>query len=255
MASRWMSRPDTSIGRTWASSRAATTGRSNAPTSTAGIAGSSSPKAARSRQSSSRSIGRTANCTGATAKGCASCARTWTDRASRSSCRPATGTTIAAIRRGGASASPSTRRSGRFYWTQKGSDNAGVGRICCAGIEMPQGDTAATRRDITLLFDRLPEPIDLELDAEHRLLYWTDRGDAPDGNTVNRTPIDTTPKREIVMGHLGEGIGIALDVRHDRMFVTELAGTLYSARMDGSEVRVLAGGQGNLTGIAYTEGV
>lgn len=144
---------------------------------------------------------------------------------------------------------------GHFYWTQKGPDNAGLGCICRAGIDMPSGDTAATRRDISVLFDRLPEPIDLEIDDEHRLLYWTDRGDAPNGNTVNRSPIDTTPKREIVMGHLGEGIGIALDVRHDRMFVTDLAGYVYSARLDGSKSRPIGAAQGNLTGIAYTESV
>lgn len=142
-----------------------------------------------------------------------------------------------------------------FYWTQKGPDNAGLGRIFRAGIELPTGETAATRRDITLLLDGLPEPIDLEIDEEHRMLYWTDRGDAPKGNTVNRTPIDTTPKQDIVLSHLGEGIGIALDIRHDRMFVTDLAGSVYSARLDGSDHRVLAVGQGNLTGIAYTEGI
>lgn len=142
---------------------------------------------------------------------------------------------------------------GQFYWTQKGPDNGGVGRICRAGLERPSGATPSTRSDITVLFDGLPEPIDLELDPEHRLLYWTDRGDAPNGNTVNRTPVDAAPKQEKVMGGLGEGIGIALDLRHDRMFVTEMAGTLYSARLDGSRVRILAGGQGNLTGIAYTE--
>src|SRR5262245_8401018 len=142
-----------------------------------------------------------------------------------------------------------------FYWSQKGPDNAGQGRICRAGIDTPSGETPTTRRDITVLFDGLPEPIDLEIDEEHRVLYWTDRGDAPKGNTVNRSPIDTTPKQEIVLGHLGEGIGIALDVRHDRMFVTDLSGTLYSARLNGSDARVLAAGQGNLTGIAYTERV
>src|SRR5262249_54744374 len=99
----------------------------------------------------------------------------------------------------------------------------------------------------------LPEPIDLELDLEHRMLYWTDRGDAPNGNTVNRTPINGTPRQEIVLRHLGEGIGIALDVPNDRMFVTEMAGTVYSARLDGSASRVLTAGQGNLTGIAYTQ--
>jgi sugar lactone lactonase YvrE len=144
---------------------------------------------------------------------------------------------------------------GHFYWTQKGPDDAGRGRIFRAGIDIPNGETAVTRRDITLLFDGLPEPIDLEIDEEHRMLYWTDRGDAPKGNTVNRSPIDTTPSQEVVLSHLGEGIGIALDVRHDRMFVTDLAGSLYSAQLDGSNRRVLTAGQGNLTGIAYTERV
>jgi hypothetical protein len=32
----------------------------------------------------------------------------------------------------------------------------------------------------------LPEPIDLELDLYNHMLYWTDRGDPPRGNTVNR---------------------------------------------------------------------
>src|SRR5262249_484174 len=50
---------------------------------------------------------------------------------------------------------------GHFYWTHKGPDNAGVGRICRANIEMPAGATPSTRQDITILFDRLPEPIDL----------------------------------------------------------------------------------------------
>jgi hypothetical protein len=143
---------------------------------------------------------------------------------------------------------------GQFYWTQKGSDNAGVGRICRAALDMPAGETAATRRDVTVLFENLPEPIDLEIDQAHRLLYWTDRGDAPNGNTVNRSPIDTTPAMEIVMRHLGEGIGIALDVPNNRMFITEMAGSLYSARLDGSDARMLTAGQGNLTGIAFMAG-
>jgi len=144
---------------------------------------------------------------------------------------------------------------GHFYWTQKGPDNAGLGCIFRAGIDTPQGASATTRQDIALLFKALPEPIDLEIDYEHRLLYWTDRGDAPKGNTVNRSPIDTTPKQEVVMSHLGEGIGITLDLRHERMFVTDLAGSVYTARLDGSDPRMLTAGQGNLTGLAYAESV
>lgn len=142
----------------------------------------------------------------------------------------------------------------QIYWTQKGPDNAGRGRLLRAGIEIPRGETAAHRSDIEVFFDNLPEPIDLELDLKNRVLYWTDRGDPPRGNTVNRASIDAKPQApEIVLTHLMEGIGIALDVRNDRMFITDLGGTVYSARLDGSEKRELLFAQGNLTGIAYAE--
>ena len=48
-----------------------------------------------------------------------------------------------------------------------------------------------------------------------------------------------------------EGIGIALDVPGNWMFVTDLGGSVYSAKLDGSEKRVLLYAQGNLTGVAY----
>ena len=143
----------------------------------------------------------------------------------------------------------------QIYWTQKGPDNAGLGRIFRANIDIPRGECAANRSDIEVLFDRLPEPIDLELDLENRILYWTDRGDPPRGNTVNRASIDArpTPDPQIVLNHLMEGIGIALDVPGNRMFLTDLAGSIYSARLDGSEKRNFLFLQGNLTGIAYAE--
>src|SRR5712671_5602881 len=146
---------------------------------------------------------------------------------------------------------------GQVYWGQKGPDDAGEGRIFRTKIDIPKGETAANRNDIELLFDGLPEPIDLELDLKNRLLYWTDRGDPPRGNTVNRAPMDadseTRPAPEILYQHLMEGIGIAIDFKGDRMFITDLAGSVYSARLDGSEKRTLLAAQGNLTGIAYVE--
>jgi hypothetical protein len=135
---------------------------------------------------------------------------------------------------------------GQIYWTQKGPDNAGLGRLFRANIEIPAGQTAATRSDIEIFFDGLPEPIDIELDHKNRVLYWTD--------TVNRASIDNKPAEpEIVVTHLMEGIGIALDIPNDRMFVTDLAGTIYSARLDGSSERNFVNAHGNLTGIAYAE--
>jgi hypothetical protein len=56
-----------------------------------------------------------------------------------------------------------------------------------------------------------------------------------------------------VVTHLMEWIGIALDVPNDRMFVAYFAGSIYSARLDGSGKRDLLYAQGNLTGIAYAE--
>jgi hypothetical protein len=146
---------------------------------------------------------------------------------------------------------------GHIYWTQKGPDNAGVGQLLRAGIDIPKGQSATTRKDIEVLYDGLPEPIDIELDRENRLIYWTDRGDPPRGNTVNRAPMDAgrkaRPAPEILFTHLMEGIGIALDLKGGRMFMTDLAGSVYSARLDGSRPTVVLMAQGNLTGIAYAD--
>jgi len=142
---------------------------------------------------------------------------------------------------------------GKIYWTQKGPTKGGLGRLCRANIDVPKGESPTNRSDIEVLFDQLPEPIDLELDLKKRVLYWTDRGDPPRGNTVNRTPIDKKAVPEILITHLMEGIGIALDVPGNRMFVTDFAGSLYSADLDGKNERDLLFAQGNLTGIAYAE--
>ena len=146
---------------------------------------------------------------------------------------------------------------GKFYWTQKGPDNAGEGRISRANIEIPQGQGPANRTDIELLYENLPEPIDLDLDLANRTLYWTDRGDGPRGNTVNRAPMDPLPgnhkEPEILFTHLEEGIGLALDLKGGRMFITDFAGSLRSANLDGSNRKTLSYAEGNLTGIAYVQ--
>jgi hypothetical protein len=146
---------------------------------------------------------------------------------------------------------------GHVYWTQKGPDNAGQGRIFRAGTEIPKGQDPKNRQDIELLYDSLPEPIDLDLDLGSRMMYWTDRGDPPRGNTVNRAPMDAQSGRreepEIIFNHLMEGIGLALDLKNARMFLTDLGGSVYRCNLDGSEKKALQTVQGNLSGIAYAE--
>jgi DNA-binding beta-propeller fold protein YncE len=148
-------------------------------------------------------------------------------------------------------------KRGQIYWTQKGADNAGLGRIFRAGLDIPAGENPVRRTDIETWFADLPEPIDLELDLDTRFLYWTDRGNPPQGNTVNRASIDAPAANgrapELLVSDLMEGIGIALDIPGNRMFATDLGGSLYCAKLDGSETHVLLAAQGNLTGVAYAE--
>lgn len=142
---------------------------------------------------------------------------------------------------------------GKVYWTQKGSDNAGVGSLRRTNLEIPKGEDPAHRSDIEVLFDKLPEPIDVDLDLTGRMIYWTDRG----SNTVSRAAMDQAssashshrPDPQIVMSDLKEAIGIVL--AGDFMYVTDLGGTVYSAHLDGSDKRTVLSGQGSLTGIAF----
>src|SRR6266404_5995467 len=143
---------------------------------------------------------------------------------------------------------------GKVYWTQKGGDNANEGRIFRASLEIPKGQSPANRTDIELLFDELPEPIDLDLDLDNGMIYWTDRGNPPKGNTVSRASIDKVGKdQEVLVNDLMEGIGLSLDLKNGRMFFGDLGGSVYSSKLDGSEKKALFGAQGNLTGVAYVE--
>jgi len=69
--------------------------------------------------------------------------------------------------------------------------------------------------------------------------------------------MDPTPgvrrEPEIVFSHLMEGIGLALDLKRRRMFITDFAGSVYSADLDGSNQKTLLFAEGNLTGIAYAD--
>jgi len=146
---------------------------------------------------------------------------------------------------------------GKLYWTQKGGDNANKGTIKRASLKMPAGATASTRKDIEVLFANLPEPIDLDIDNDTRLLYWTDRGD----NTISRAPLDPPAQfdpakrtdREIVIRNVGEAIGVALDTGADRLYYTSLGGVVGSVALDGTNAKVLLSDQGALTGIVALE--
>jgi hypothetical protein len=150
------------------------------------------------------------------------------------------------------------KANGHVYWTQKGPPDAGQGRIFRAGIDLPAGAHPAQRPDIECLLADLPEPIDLDIDHANGVLYWTDRGDdAHDGNTLNRARI--TPEglvgREVLARELKEGIGVSLDARGRRAFVTDLGGNVRELNIDTKEAShfTTVAHLGPLTGIDYID--
>ncbi|RMZ68670.1 3-hydroxyacyl- dehyrogenase [Pyrenophora seminiperda CCB06] len=130
-------------------------------------------------------------------------------------------------------------QAGMFYWSQKGPSKGGKGRIFRANMKMPDGETASSRSDTTLLFDNLPEPIDLEYEPESQTLYWTDRGEYPLGNTLNKAYVGSgeAEKNEIVTlaRHFHEAIGLKIDAVNRHVYTTDLGGTVYRFDMDGGK--------------------
>jgi hypothetical protein len=123
-----------------------------------------------------------------------------------------------------------------------------------ARFDFKVGADPAICSDIEVLFEDLPEPIDLEWNEGSGHLYWTDRGDPPAGNTLNRAHIRAGHPmvREIVLTGLKEGIGLAIDRKNNRAFVSDLGGfvrVMSPERPDNG--KVIFSGHGPFTGIAY----
>lgn len=140
-------------------------------------------------------------------------------------------------------------RRGLFYWTQKGPSKGNQGRILRAPIE-PASGASVLVRDIEVVFEKLPEPIDLELDEEISMLYWTDRGDPPTGNSLNRANVELGGKIETLAIRLHETIGLALDKNASVVYVTDLSGGIYAIDINKKEKAVLFAELGDTTGIA-----
>jgi hypothetical protein len=147
---------------------------------------------------------------------------------------------------------------GFIYWSQKGPANGKVGTLRRAHLAMPAGQTSVARTDIEVLYDRLPEPIDIDLDLGAGYIYWTDRAD----NTVSRAPIEipagftaaTRTDRQILVQNVAVAIGVALDLSRGKVYYTSGSnGAVGRANLDGTQNESLIPMAGNLTGIALGE--
>ncbi|KAJ6000985.1 3-hydroxyacyl-CoA dehyrogenase [Penicillium waksmanii] len=141
-------------------------------------------------------------------------------------------------------------KRGKFYWTQKGPSKGSQGRIFRANIDMPVGQTVSNRTDIETLFEGLPEPIDLEIDLQMETLYWTDRGEHPIGNTLNRASVGEKKSQVLILArHFHELIGMKIDWDNQHIYLTDLGGSVYRVNLDGSNKTVLHNDGGSYTGI------
>jgi sugar lactone lactonase YvrE len=143
------------------------------------------------------------------------------------------------------------KKNKQLYWTQKGPDNGGEGRIFRASIDIPAGENASERSDIEMLMCNLPEPIDLELDETNGYLYWTDRGNSPDGNSLNRAKVGPggLTEHQILFSGFAEAIGLALDEKNNQSYITDLGGNVHQIDLTSLSHRVIYS-SGMLTGIA-----
>ncbi|KAF2743850.1 NAD(P)-binding protein [Sporormia fimetaria CBS 119925] len=147
----------------------------------------------------------------------------------------------------------------QVYWTQKGFSKSGKGRIFRAPFDIPTSLSAEHREDIETIFEKLPEPIDLEFDETTQMLYWTDRGEHPIGCTLNRAyvgkEVQRSKEKKILARHFHEPIGLKIDPRNKRVFVADLGGSLYTVSLDDAELgkkEEVLRDAGSYTGIALT---
>ncbi|KAK8095060.1 L-carnitine dehydrogenase [Apiospora hydei] len=144
---------------------------------------------------------------------------------------------------------------GCFYWTQKGPSKGDSGRIFRSKID----ETAAPEeRPREMILGGLPEPIDLEIHEETQTLFWTDRGDPPRGNSLNKISLEELAgataekpvKSDILARRLHEAIGLSVDHKNQKAYVADLAGGVYRIDLQTKEKMVLFPELGDLTGVA-----
>jgi hypothetical protein len=146
------------------------------------------------------------------------------------------------------------RTNGHIYWAQKGLPHDSNGCILRAGLDLPAGADPKNRSDLNVILAKLPEPIELGWDSRENFLYWTDRGDHPPSNTLNRARYfcGRLVEPEILLSGLNKNIRLALDVPHGRAFVSDLGGSVRTMKPERpGESDVIFSGQGPLAGIVY----
>lgn len=141
-------------------------------------------------------------------------------------------------------------QNNRIFWTMKGPPKGGTGRLLCAPFDFKDKQAVIDPSQINVVYDHLPEPIDLEIDYENDYLYWSDRGAEPDGNSLNRLQLSTLSKKEVVIRGFDETIGFTVDADNQLAFVADKMGHVYQVNLQTKEKKVIFTSEsGGFTGL------
>lgn len=131
------------------------------------------------------------------------------------------------------------QKNNRIFWTMKGPSKGGQGRLLSAPFDYSAANAAINLEEINVVFDQLPEPIDLAIDYAGDFLYWSDRGAEPEGNSLNRVSLTALLNKEVVITGFKEAIGFVIDAKNHSAFVADLTGHIYLVDLISRDKKVI----------------
>ncbi|HGM5492295.1 TPA: hypothetical protein ACKP1B_003984 [Serratia fonticola] len=130
-------------------------------------------------------------------------------------------------------------QNNRIFWTMKGPSKGGQGKLLCAPFDYRNSKAVIDSNEIRIIFDKLPEPIDLAIDYQNDFLYWSDRGLEPDGNSLNRVKLSMLDNKEVLIRGFNEAIGFIIDSENNIAFVSDLSGHIYQVNLISKGKKVI----------------
>ena len=110
------------------------------------------------------------------------------------------------------------------------------------------------RKDVQTLIRgnrEVSRPIDIDLDLDAGLMYWTDRGE----HTISVARLDGSDAKIIVdqnKTEIEDPIGISLDLAAQQMVWTDMTThKIHRANLDGSQIETILAGESLLNGLPY----
>ncbi|CAI2536243.1 CAS/CSE protein involved in chromosome segregation [Serratia ficaria] len=131
------------------------------------------------------------------------------------------------------------KKNNRIFWTMKGPSKGGLGRLLCAPFDYRAASASVNVNEVKVIFDKLPEPIDLAIDYAGDFLYWSDRGAEPDGNSLNRVSLSSLEDKDVVIRGFEETIGFVIDSENHCAFVADLTGHIYQIDLISQDKNVI----------------